>query len=686
VGESGHGRQEEAGRDETRSNSQKGVEESGIGNQIGKCTPGSRGKQTRINANIYATSRCSSARQEGIGERQTHVDILDRRGNESRRESGQESGQQVARGWRDQGGRTHEAGNGLQTRVVTSSGIDTRIIKPPDARELRGFSFAEMHNRIGGSVMPEVKMNGTVTVSLDEQSKKAIDELNSRLEWARPIVPIDDRENELLCRFRDEAKAQNIPIGTALLRRIADAENRPQQQGAGFSRQLKRIQELESEVATKGRSADYWRTHAMNSEKERDTFGEQVDHMLKQIDVCHSSIERLESERDVLSAKSHDVDSLREQLTNAENQIKRQAWELQKANGNAHNNAGLLVDAREELRKLKAQNRTVCIRDMFVQVLPHQERNDRPTVPSEAAIRLQTRIDAEEFVEKLDALYDDPAAIAQLKYLLRWFENHSQIRKDLHARLPEFADALADCAVTNEGFAVLFGINLEPVFQIVHESNLRKKDGPIVNNKRMKPEGWQAPDVAGELVRQGWQPSVAAKVWHGIPIDEPIPYRVATNVPVDVRMEGSTDGQNWCELHGVKSVDGFPCGQCEDPRYPGNELAALAELAKKAEPTDEQPRFNLAQEEPIVLMLGASTISEKQGSPVFSMSFATNDTSTIARCNLYMSEQMKVIPEPVGMRSYPVSLIKSVHVRPAAPSDAVLDRRYSVEIEFWKFD
>jgi predicted HAD superfamily Cof-like phosphohydrolase len=369
--------------------------------------------------------------------------------------------------------------------------------------------------------MPEVKMNGMVTVSLDDQSKKAIDELNSRLEWAHPIVPIDDRENELLCRFREEAKTQNVSIGTVLLRRITDAENRPQQQGAGFSRQLKRIQELES--------------------------------------------------------------------LNASEKNKRNICE-----GRLTETARLLADARHELANIKAQNRTVCIRDMFVQVLPHQERNDRPTVPSEAAIRLQTRIDAEEFVEKLDALYDDPAAIAQLKYLLRWFENHSQVRKDLHARLPEFADALADCAVTNEGFAVLFGINLEPVFQEVHASNMRKKDGPIVNSKRMKPEGWQAPDVAGELRRQGWQPSSDANV------DAPIPYKlgtydslfidgkkvdgVATNVPVDVRIEGSTDGQNWCEVHGVTSVDGFPCGQCEDPRYPGNEIAALASLANALSP------------------------------------------------------------------------------------------------------
>lgn len=187
--------------------------------------------------------------------------------------------------------------------------------------------------------------------------------------------------------------------------------------------------------------------------------------------------------------------------------------------------------------KVATPTRTDMVREMFVEVLSNQERNDKPTVPSDAAIRLQTRIDAEEFVEKLEALYDDPAAIAQLKYMLRWFENRSSIRKDLHERLAAFADALADNAVTNEGFAVLFGIDLEPVFREVHTSNMAKKGGPIVEGKRLKPAGWTAPDVAGVLHAQGWQPSqpvghcdpiVLTDVWtapstelrrHAIPID-----------------------------------------------------------------------------------------------------------------------------------------------------------------------
>ena len=227
----------------------------------------------------------------------------------------------------------------------------------------------------------------------------------------------------------------------------------------------------------------------------------------------------------------------------------------------------------------RRKTRTDRIRDMFVEVLPHQERNDKPTVPSEDAIRLQTRIDAEEFIEKIDALYEDPSAINQLKVLLlQWVVNHSPIRKDLHARLPEFAKELADNVVTNEGFAVLFGIELERVFGLVHESNMQKKDGPIVNEKRMKPEGWKAPDVAGELVWQGWQPSVAAKVWNGIPhtFDSlSIGGKPVQGIGEFSYEQGEDLPDGMCRLHGP--LNGGDCVRCENAQYNGSEIDPVGE-------------------------------------------------------------------------------------------------------------
>jgi predicted HAD superfamily Cof-like phosphohydrolase len=234
----------------------------------------------------------------------------------------------------------------------------------------------------------------------------------------------------------------------------------------------------------------------------------------------------------------------------------------------------------------REMTRTERVRDMFVRVLSHQECNDRPTVPSDAAIRLQTRIDAEEFVEKIEALYDDPL-VSSLGKILHAIATHAPIRPDLHDRLPEFADALADNAVTNEGFAVLFGIDLESVFQEVHAANLRKGDGPIVDGKRRKPEGWTPPDVVGVLRNQGWSPSIEAE------LDKPIQYAIGPKAMEDPSTYAT------CTVHQIAFDEAFGCARCEnaqcngseiDPvgEQSGNETSALAYLEKEAAKVDSK--------------------------------------------------------------------------------------------------
>lgn len=287
--------------------------------------------------------------------------------------------------------------------------------------------------------------------------------------------------------------------------------------------------------------------------RKRDAFSDEVDHLKRQVDECHAKIASFETE-----------------LTARKNEAEKLQLELEKVTGTA--------------------NRTVCVRDMFVRVLPHQERNDRPTVPSEAAIRLQTRIDAEEFVEKIEALYDDPL-VSSLGKILHAIAKHGTIRSDLHDRLPEFADALADNAVTNEGFAVLFGIDLEPVFQEVHASNMRKVDGPIVDGKRKKPEGWVGPDVVGVLRNQGWSPSIEAE------LDAPIQYAIGAKAMED------PSTYTTCAVHRIAFDEAFGCARCENAQYNGSEIdpvgeqsgdetSALAYLAKEAAKVDpkSQPK------------------------------------------------------------------------------------------------
>jgi predicted HAD superfamily Cof-like phosphohydrolase len=65
------------------------------------------------------------------------------------------------------------------------------------------------------------------------------------------------------------------------------------------------------------------------------------------------------------------------------------------------------------------------------------------------------------------------------------------------------ADALADITYVTLGTAVEFGIDLEPIFDEVHRSNIAKAGGKkSASGKVQKPDGWKPPDIAGVLERQ----------------------------------------------------------------------------------------------------------------------------------------------------------------------------------------
>lgn len=66
---------------------------------------------------------------------------------------------------------------------------------------------------------------------------------------------------------------------------------------------------------------------------------------------------------------------------------------------------------------------------------------------------------------------------------------------------PEMIDALVDSKYVVEGAALAMGINLEPFFAIVHEANMAKTHGPVreSDGKQLKPEGWEPPDIEGQL-------------------------------------------------------------------------------------------------------------------------------------------------------------------------------------------
>ena len=70
----------------------------------------------------------------------------------------------------------------------------------------------------------------------------------------------------------------------------------------------------------------------------------------------------------------------------------------------------------------------------------------------------------------------------------------------------EIADGLADTLVVVYGTAAEYGIDIDMVFDVVHETNMAKKDGPVrEDGKKLKPEGWQPPDIEKALWNQGWK-------------------------------------------------------------------------------------------------------------------------------------------------------------------------------------
>lgn len=126
---------------------------------------------------------------------------------------------------------------------------------------------------------------------------------------------------------------------------------------------------------------------------------------------------------------------------------------------------------------------------------------------------------AEEVAELLNALTGQP------EYRARLFKDGMlRMVEDLFmevgpADLVELADGCVDSHVVISGTAVEYGIPEDAVYEEVHASNMAKKGGPTrADGKKLKPEGWVAPDV--ELVlAQAAQKAIAGP---GVHIQEPV--------------------------------------------------------------------------------------------------------------------------------------------------------------------
>jgi predicted HAD superfamily Cof-like phosphohydrolase len=125
-----------------------------------------------------------------------------------------------------------------------------------------------------------------------------------------------------------------------------------------------------------------------------------------------------------------------------------------------------------------------------------------PWVPPAHRVRLRGRLVAEECIELLTALFPDAGFGDVLEVIMARIAT-----SEPRPNLPAVADALADIAYVNEGTNIEFGIDGNAVMVEVHRANMAKAaGGKDEHGKQIKPEGWQPPDIAGVLARQGYKP------------------------------------------------------------------------------------------------------------------------------------------------------------------------------------
>lgn len=132
-----------------------------------------------------------------------------------------------------------------------------------------------------------------------------------------------------------------------------------------------------------------------------------------------------------------------------------------------------------------------------------QHLPDKPTIPDAATRILRAKLIMEEAMETIEAMgveIESDGALFCSKYLKYFTTNKVDI--------VGVVDGCCDIAVVTTGTLSAFGISNVNPQRLVDESNLAKfgegghcrEDG-----KWIKPPNWQAPDLLGELKRQGWE-------------------------------------------------------------------------------------------------------------------------------------------------------------------------------------
>lgn len=121
-------------------------------------------------------------------------------------------------------------------------------------------------------------------------------------------------------------------------------------------------------------------------------------------------------------------------------------------------------------------------------------------------VHLRLRLITEEFFELLDACGLDRAVLKTLSDGALTVISIHAANDAFAVDLPKLADAMADLDYVVEGTRLTCGVGRAPIAAAVHAANMAKVEGGYdEHGKKKKPEGWQPPDIAGELRRQGWK-------------------------------------------------------------------------------------------------------------------------------------------------------------------------------------
>lgn len=112
--------------------------------------------------------------------------------------------------------------------------------------------------------------------------------------------------------------------------------------------------------------------------------------------------------------------------------------------------------------------------------------------------------DVEGFHRALDIPVADTPAIRrpELRAALIREEAQETVEAIERGDLVEAIDGMCDVLCVVYGTAAEFGVDLAPFWDEVHRTNMAKRGGAVRDDgKRLKPEGWTPPDIAGVLAR-----------------------------------------------------------------------------------------------------------------------------------------------------------------------------------------